>query len=433
MTLREDRPGTVLADINRAHLVLRFDEVTWRIATPEAWRRASSDEDDLWCWELPGVASARVRLRRAPRIQVEVDVLNRGADVATLHGPRVHLETVGTSATAVPWFAGSSGEIVVATSAETVVWVQHRGSCVAEDDGFTVFTEPLLLRPGQGISAVWRRNVLPPATIPVEPPWVPRRRYLPRGEPLEVDHTDAALTGSGLDVLTTSEGSSVEGRAGLHDLAFLDARGTALVEVGWFHTLEAITAETLILPGLDPNVAAWLLAANPAGVQDVDALDIALAEALENPSAWGVMAGMRAATLTDLPVTDDVRQAARVVWRGTLEDDERRLLATHALVSGWEPDLAGEWALAVGPGAAAMTAQQMLAAIGFGRITTSAPTHGGRDVVLARWWLAAHGESALAVEWEHAVDTARARLMCALSVVADGSDVAWLLAEPLLT
>ncbi len=426
----EGRPGAVAVEDDGTGLVLRFSDSTWRITVPDGWHRMDSTEDDLWCWELPGVAGARVRLRREPRIQVEFDVTNHGADVATLQGPCVVLEPNGT---VVPWFAGSSGEVVTATSSETVVWVQHRGSCVASRDGFTVFTEPLLLRAGQGTSAAWRRTALPPASIPVEPAFVPRQRYFPRDESLEVDHNDAALTGSGLEVSTGSDGSVVQGPPGLHDLVFLDARGTARVEVGWFGPLGDVAATALAMPGLDPNVAAWLLAADPTGVQDVDALDVALAEALEEPSVWGVMAGMRAATLTDLPVADDVRQAAGTVWENEPDEQVRRLLATHALISGWEPDVAGQWTREVSRNTPAVPAHRMLASIGLGRISSSPLCHGGREVLLARWWLAGHGESLLTAEWEHAVDTARARLLCALTVVPDPGDVAWLLAEALLT
>ena len=426
----DDHPDPVTTQDEGQDITLRFSDSTWRIAMPEQWRRVASDEDGLWCWELPGMAEARVRLRRAPRIQLEMDVVNRGDVVAALHGPRVHFTSEGTT---VPWLAGSAGEVVTASAAGTVVWVQHRGSCVAEADGFTTFAEPILLRPAQAVSAVWRRHVLPPATIAAEPAWVPRQRYFPRDEALQVEHTDAAVTGTDLDISTTSEGSEVRGGVGLHELAFLDARGTALVEVGWYNPPGTLTADALALPQLDPNVVAWLLAATPGGVGDVDALDIALAEALERPSVWGVMAGVRAATLTDLPVGDDVRRAAQDVWRDTTDADARRLLATHALVSGWEPGLAAQWAISVGPATAPVLAQDMLASIGFGRITTSPLQHGGREVLLAHWWLAGHGESALTAEWEHAVDTARARMMCALSVAPDANDVAWLLAETILT
>lgn len=426
----EDQPAPVRVTDDGIGVTLRFDDSTWRVRLPPQWRRAGSDEDDLWCWELPGVAGARVRLRRAPRIQLEMDVINHAGDVTALHGPQVRLVPDGT---VVPWFAGSAGEVVTATASGTSVWVQHRGSCVPEEQGFTAFAEPILLRPAQAVSAVWRRHVLPPATIAAEPVWVPHQRYFPRDESLQVVHTDAALTGTGLDVTTTSEGSEVAGGVGLHDLAFLDARGTALVEVGWFNPLGMLTADALASAQPDPNLAAWLLSATPGGIGDVDALDIALAEALEQPSVWGVMAGVRAATLTDLPVGNDVRRAAQAVWRDTTDAHGRRLLATHALISGWEPGLASHWAMSLGPDPAAAPAQEMLASIGFGRITTSPLQHGGREVLLARWWLAGHGESALTAEWEHAVDTARARLLCALSVAPDADDVAWLLAEAILT
>ncbi len=429
--VHEDTPEGVTTEDAGSGLALRFRDSAWGVTLPEGWRRVESLEDDLWLWELDGVATARVRIRRAPRVQVEIDVVNLSGDVATLFGPRVVLESDWA---VVRWFAGSAGEVVLATSQETSVWVQLRGSCVADGDGFTVFAEPLLLRPGQASSAVWRREVLPADVIPTEPAWVPRQRYFRRGDALEVDHTDAALAGEGLDIGTTSEGSRVEGPAGLHHLAFLDARGTALVEVGWFVPLDALADSVLVERGLDPNLKAWLLAATPTGMDDVDALDIALAEALEDPSPWGVMAGMRAATLTDLPVDADVRRAAQRVWEGEPDVHVRRMILTHALISGWEPVVTGTWMQSFDADEAMIPSLDMLATIGFGRITSTPLQHGGREVLLARWWLAAHGESARTLEWEHAVDTARARLMCALSETRYAhDDVAWLLAENLLT
>ena len=76
---------------------------------------------------------------------------------------------------------------------------------------------------------------------------------------------------------------------------------------------------------------------------------------------------------------------------------------------------------------------EVLASVGLGRITTSPLGHGGRDVALAGLWVASRAESATAAEWERAVDTARARLLCSLSTSPDPVDVAWLVAEALLS
>ena len=79
-----------------------------------------------------------------------------------------------------------------------------------------------------------------------------------------------------------------------------------------------------------------------------------------------------------------------------------------------------------------MSAQEMLESIGFGRITSSPITHGGRSVALAGMWLVGRKESALLADWEHAVDVTRRRLMCQLSRVPAAEDIAWLLAYALL-
>lgn len=430
MSQSEDGRVAVVAETDGQVLRLVFPDGSWDVTFPDDWRPAESDEDDLWCWVVPGVASARVRLRRSPHVQLEVDVMNLLGDVATIHPPTV---TSRTSGTEVAWFAGSAGEVVQVLPHSTVLWTQQRGSCVARGShGFALFPEPLLLRPDQGASAAWRRHDLPAAVLPSEPSWVPRQRYFRQGEALEVDHSDAALLGLGLDIGTTAEGSEVEGLPGLHDLAFLDARGTALVEVGWFKPLEQLAVSALGLPGQDPNVTAWLLGGVPAGDEDLDALDVALAEALERPTVWGVLAGMRAVALTDLPVAAEVRSAARAVWREETDPALRWLLITHAVLTGWETDIVGEWVRSAGEAPITAEPQEVLASIGLGRVTSAPVAHGGREVALVALWLAVRAESVTAAEWERALEAARARLMCSLSTSPNDIDVAWLLVESLL-
>ena len=207
-----------------------------------------------------------------------------------------------------------------------------------------------------------------------------------------------------------------------------------MVEVGWFSPLEELAASSAARADTDANLVAWLLACGVGGPPDLDALDVALAEALEQPSAWGVLAGMRAVTMTDLPVAAEVREAALVVWADCADHALRRLLLTHALLSGWEPDLVGEWlrsSPAAGAAESGMSAQEMLSSVGFGRITSSATVHGGREVAVAGIWLSARAETMVSAEWEHAVDVARRRLLCALSEAPVATDIAWLLAEAL--
>lgn len=432
MDRAERETGPISVEKHARGVRIGFLDGAWDIHFPPRWQPSFSDEGDLWCW-TSGELVGRIRLRRHPRIQFEVDVTNGGADVAQVVSPRVELVPLGQQ---VPWFSGSAGEVLVAMPEQSVLWVQQRGSCVPAAEGFGLFADPLLLPPGQGASAVWRRTVLPPRSVVPEPAWVPRQRYLARGQVLDVEHTDAALVGDGLQIVTTVDGSQVEGDAGLHQLCFLDARGTALVEVGWFASLTELAGSPSALADADPNLVAWLLAAAVDGAVDLDDLDVSLAEALERPSAWGVLAGMRAATRTDLPVAAEVREAARVVWDGEADPHLRRLLIMHGLLCGWEPDLVDEW-LASEPATmdelSRMGPQEMLASIGFGRITSSATAPRGRSVALADIWLSACAESVMASEWEHAVETSRGRLMCALSSAPDAADIAWLLASSLLS
>ncbi len=403
-----------------------FPEGTWDIRFPSPWRAVASEEEDLWRWTAAGCVG-RIRLRRQPRIQLEVDVTNSGSDVAQVEPPLVALSPTGTQ---VPWFGGAAGEVLQTLPDATVLWRQHRGSCVARSAGFQLFADPLLLRPGQSVSALWRRNLAPPASLVPEPEWVPRRRYLPIGEAMEVEHADSAVSGASVHIESTTAGSEVAGDAGLHLLSFLDARGTATVEVGWFAPLEELATSPAVLTEADPNLVAWLLTAAVDAAGSLDDLDTALGEALETPSAWGVLAGMRAATSTDLPVAAEVRRAARVVWEAEPDPGLRMVLITHGLLCGWEPEVVQGW-LAAGSShidqVMSATPQEMLALIGFGRITSSTTVPAGRSVALAGAWLAACAESVMAAEWEHAVDVSRRRLMCALSSAPRAIDIAWLL------
>lgn len=424
----EARPCPIEAEPSTSALRLVFPDSTWTVSFPPGWRPVATGEQDLWSWEMPDVASSRLRLRRHPRVQWEVDVVNLSPDVAMVDTP---VAAVSTSGTLVPWFAGSAGEVVVALPESTIEWSQRRGSCSGDASRVSLFPDPCVLRAGQAASAAWLRQELPAGALPPAPAFVPRQRYLPFGQVLEVQHSDAALLGAGLDVTTTGDGSEVLGGAGLHTLSFLDARGTALVEVGWFPTLGELAASALAQPRLPSGLRAWLLAAAPGEVGDVDQLDVALADALEYPDVWGVLAGMRAAALTDLPVADDVSRAASQVWDAEADDAARRLLVAHALVYGWEPAMVLRWLRSAGP-VVSPHVQQVLGSVRMGRITSEPVDYGGRDVALASLWVAAHAESAEAAEWEMAVATARSRLMCHLSLRTSAVDVAWLVAGALL-
>lgn len=424
-----DGHDTVVAEVDARVLRLGCTGDSFEFHFPEGWSGVPSDEDDLWCWELPGIASSRVRLRRSPHIQFEVEVTNTAGEPAAIEAPTIIPHTVGTE---VDWFAGSAGEIVHVLQDSTVLWRQLRGTCVARPGGFSPFPEPLRLQPGQAASSAWRRHHLPAGSLPPEPSWVPRQRYFQRGEVLEVSHSDAGLLGPEVEVRTTADGSEIRGPVGLHDLAFLDARGTAIVEVGWFDSLESLALAALQVPGLDPNVASWLNAGVAASDQDLDALDVALAEALEYPSAWGVLAGMRAVTLTDLPVAADVREVAPTVFQQETDAQLRGLLVAHAAMTGWEPQLAAQWMPSLHELPLSVQSPEALSRIGLGRVTSAPITYSGRDVALAAVWLASCPESAVAAEYERAVDTARARLMCHLSAFPEPDEVGWLLAEALL-
>ena len=125
-------------------------------------------------------------------------------------------------------------------------------------------------------------------------------------------------------------------------------------------------------------MAVWLLSQPGLDEREqlLDRLDLALGDCLEFPGLWGVMAGLRAIQVTDLPVQDEVEAAARGF-------NVEEALVMRTTIDG-----------------AALTSHPSSAHTGFT----------AREVVLTRVQLAGHPESPLHQELAEGLRVAEARL-----------------------
>lgn len=413
--------------VDRIHLSL----------SPE-WRAGQAEDADEFVWDLPGRARFRFRVRRAPAFGVDADLHNLTDDVAHLDSPRLVLTSVEP---VVAWLAGSAGEVIVADPDGALVLTQRRGACSSVSDprgvGVALFQQPVLLRAGQAVGSTWVTSSVPAGRVPPEAAWLPVQRYVEVGEPVELEFPDGAIVAPGLRATTdpVDARTSLAGPPGLHSVTLVDARGSSSFEVGWFRPLPEQVADALAVPDLPADLEAWLRAFSLVD-QDLDALDVALGRALESPSLWGLLAGLRVAAFTDLPVDADLREAARGLVAEQPRSEAIPILAAHSLRLGQDLGLADElfypppgplpeaWRLLGGPGD---VSQQLLADVEFGRVSSEPPRYGGRQVALAELWLASRPDSAVHVELGLAVDRARRRLMAAMSGQPDPRELAWLL------
>lgn len=340
----------------------------------------------------------------------------------------------------VAWLSGSVGFVVAPGG--TAVWRMLSGWCSdarnpVSGPAARLFGETVRLAPGQRVWSRWRREPVERGAVPL-PAWVPERRHLPEGQEIEVRDLDVALSGTDLTFRTTDEASLVQGRVGLHQLAVHGPNGVAEVEVGWYHPMQWIVPSALDRC-FDRDVEAWLLAwllSQPGLGNDdaqLDRLDVALGASLEEPTLFGVLAALRAASSTELPLGDDPLQAATRFLADHPGSDDGAVVAIAALLSGGV-DLAAElcrepggpaWSLLAADGDGGVA--ELLATLEFGLPSSAPPTYTARDVTLARLWLASRPESPHHVELAAVADAAASRLKCALSRRADPLAVAWLL------
>ena len=359
---------------------------------PEGCVRVPTEEPGHWVFKSRDVL-AEVRFRSGEREALEFTLQGIGESVVETQGFRFVVEGC-----VVGWLAGATGRMLL----DGAAWVMLSGWCGEGGAGpegrvALVLGGSAGLVPGRRAWSCWR--LYPEHEIPPLPAWLPPERYLPEGEAIEVPDLDVACTGNDLVAETVDEGSAVRGPVSCHELAVHGSNGVSFLEIGWYLPMEQLVPKALKRAGNRADLEAWLLTwllAQPGlGERErlLDQLDLALGDCLETPGLWSVLAGLRAAQITDLPIRGEVEAAASGF---SVEE----ALTAEGLIGG-----------------AALTAHPSSARIDFT----------ARDVTLTRFRLDGKPESPAQQELEHGLRGAGARLRCALSTDPDPEAVAWLL------
>lgn len=365
---------------------------TVRVEVSGGFMPVPTAEPGRWLFQS-GDTAAEVRYRPGENEALEFAFQNGGSTEVRVPGFRF---VVGGCA--VGWLSGTVGRMLL----DGAAWVMLSGWCADGGNGpegriARVFGDETGLAPGKRLWSRWR--LYPDEAVPPLPAWVPAERYLPLGEAVEVPDPDVACTGQALSVETTMDGSLVRGPAGCHELVVHGPAGVSGLQVGWHLPMEQLVTQALERLGEDPGLEAWLLVwlLSQPGLDEreqlLDWLDLALGDCLECPGLWGVMAGLRAIQVTDLPVQDEVEAAVRGF-------NVEEALVMRTAIDG-----------------AALTSHPSSAHTGFT----------AREVVLTRVQLAGHPESPLHQELAEGLRVAEARLCCELSTAPDPAAIAWLL------
>ncbi|GAB3820645.1 hypothetical protein GCM10028820_27160 [Tessaracoccus terricola] len=401
---------------------------------PDGWARLRDGDDDVLGYGQ-GELVMRVRVRHEPRFGIDVEVDNTSADDLLLaESPLLVVHSDGPQ---LPWLGGASGQVVLPTPSQVGLFRQWRGNCGpppgrSAADGIAIFGDGGWIRAGQSLGAGWRLEVLD--ELPPEPTWLPERRFVGEGDEIDILAPDAAVTAPGLRDSSDGDATTLTGPVGVHEVRFSDARGTTRFDVGWHLQPAEIAAEAVGAATTD-DLAAWLHVAGSARrVEDrtaLDELDMLLGESFEEPTLWGVLAGLRAAATTELPVGGEAAAAADALLAADPGSELAPILIAQGVV------------VTVGPGAAvgrpAMDWWSVLAGedetlrhkvmewVDYGLPSSVPPVHGARGVALACLWLATHEQSRGQLEVARATVRMFAHLLAANSVDPDPQEVAWLL------
>lgn len=402
---------------------------------PEEWVPVAPEDPDEFEWQLDA-ARMRLRIREAPRFGIDVEVHNtHESEVFMGASPVLVLESPWPS---VPWLAGAAGQVLFPRPGGGELFRQWRGHCGAPvgataRDGIALFGDAIWIRPGGRVGSGWRLEEVVGEDSFVDPAMLPRPRYGPEGMEIEIVAPDAAVVATGLQESTDDDATILVGPPGLHQVQLHDARGATTFEVGWHLELPEICSMAAARTE-EPGLKAWLLL-GAAGVRgmadpaDVDELDELLGEALDSPSTWAVLAGLRAATTTGLPVRNEAQAAGRRLLETQTQHELGPLLRTQGMdvpTPGAGEGPALDWWRILTSDDDELRAQA-LAWVDQGCISSVPLAHGARGLALAALYCATRGmePSRLAVHWS--VNLAEARLLCTHSVEPDPAEVAWLL------
>lgn len=387
---------------------MRVHDISVALHVPEPWRPVP-DEDHLR-WSHPTGARLVAKVRAGDRTRLELTCLP-AESVAHLPPPTV---TLDSEHPLVGWLAGASAEVVALTPSGPVHAVQRRGFCSGTLAELGLFPEPLVVAPGHPLTSHWVVERLPGdlLTLPPEPDWVPGARYLADGEELELCCPDGVVTGVGFQ--ECDDGFRLVDRPGLHVAEVGGPTGITRLEVGWFADWR------LLLAGARARAEGdlWCYLTSLCAQPDLDELDVRLAQALEEPTLWAVLAAGQAVGLGLIGWEQARRAAERTL--PTLDLPGKLALVARGLA---------EVGCVVGERLGAR-AYEGLARFGFGRLVTGYPDGAERELLPVGFWLAGLGEGPLGVRVGAMLARASARARCRASETFDPQAVAWLSLEP---
>lgn len=401
---------------------------------PDGWVRLAADEPEVLGFGQ-GELGLRVRVRHVPRFGLDVEIDNHSEqDLLVGESPVVVIHSAGPQ---LPWLGGATGQVVMPTPSQVGVFRQWRGNCApppggSAADGIAIFGDGGWIRSGQSLGAGWRLELH--EGLPAEPGWLPERCFVMEGDAIDILAPDAAVSVVGVQESSDGEATTLLGPVGVHEVRMSDARGTTRFDVGWHLQPDEIAAEAL--GSADSHaLTAWLHVAGSARrIEDrssLDELDMLLGESFEEPTMWGVLAGMRAAATTELPVSGEAAAAADALLAADPGSELAPILLTQGVVVTVGPESAvGRPAMdwwAILTGADENLRHRVLDWVGYGVVSSLPPVHGARGVALACLWLATHEQSEGQLEVARATVRAFAHLLAINSVAPDPEEVAWLL------
>ncbi|MFV0429569.1 MAG: hypothetical protein ACK5KO_09125 [Arachnia sp.] len=398
----------------------------------QGWVVLAEADREGWFWQLDQLAELRVRVGTGRHL-VELDLRSLSDEPLVLASPRL---AVPDRFLASVRAAGAIGEVIIGLPDGSAQLVQQRGTCAADGVEVAVFGSPALLGPYQTASSAWSVAFHPMLVAPPQPSWLPDPAFVEAGNDVVLTYPGASVSvPPALAETSRDDTITVTGPPGRHLVSVADVRGVSWLEVGWYRSLPDLAAEALAVAPLDPGLEAWLRTwtldhPRPGGADPVECLDRALGEALEAPSLWAVLAGLRAAVVTDLPVLGDLQVACAEV--GRCEPDAVPLMAVHSRavpqlrLASREPGPGWQWQVLASQDPA--VAHRLLIQLGCSRPPSLDPVPLATAVTLARLWLAAHPDSSAHTDLRRAAETARARLLSLMSRQPEPESLAWLLA-----
>ncbi|TRY19672.1 hypothetical protein FOJ82_01940 [Tessaracoccus rhinocerotis] len=404
------------------------------LALPDGWSRAPGPEEDVLVFGQ-GHLVMRVRVRPEPRFGIDVEIDNTSEeDLLVTDSPVLVLHS---AAPQLAWLGGATGRVVLPTPSGVGLFRQWRGNCGPPPggtaaDGIAIFGDGGWVRAGQSLGSGWRLEVLD--GLPQEPGWLPERCFVTEGDDVDILAPDAAVSTVGLRESSDGDSTTLTGPVGVHPVRLSDARGTTSFDVGWHLQPSEIAAEAVGAARSD-DLAAWLHVAGSARrVEDraaLDELDMLLGESFEAPTLWGVLAGLRAAATTELPVGGEAAAAADALLAADPGSELAPILMAQGVRVTVGPEAArGRPAMdwwAVLTGDYETLRHRVLEWVDYGLTTSVPPVHGARGVALACLWLAVHEQSEGQLEVARATVRTFARLLAIHSVDPDPQEVAWLL------